>query len=222
MDNLDDFRHALDNLEMGWTNQWAFMDQRDKLLSQKKIAMKNKNLLKKEGYDVNDIYNQLEAFESCTRRQIPITDDDEEKILLAAFEYTKNNCPIISSRINKDLGELYRDTRDIQSPKRSALRYKFDVYKNLVDFYLGYKDDFDLFEMVTKFLSFGQQVKNFDPDHSENYYYTFEAILYLKFLIRKKEFDKAIYIIDNFDLTPLGKTDTTALEKIKEKLYRRN
>ena len=48
MDNLDDFKQTLDDLEMGWTNQWAFIDQRDELLRQKKLALKNKTLLKKK------------------------------------------------------------------------------------------------------------------------------------------------------------------------------
>lgn len=221
MDNLEDFKQALDNLEMGWTNQWAFIDQRDKLLGQKKLALNNKSLLKKEGYDVNDIYKQLEEFEECARRQLPVTDDDEEKILLAAFEYAQNNRPIISSKINEDLAQFYHAIGDTESPKQAELGYKFDVYKSLIDFYLYYQDELDLFEAITKFLKFGQQVRNSDPTHPENYYYTSEAIQYLKFLVKKKEFDKANYI-DNFDLTPIGKGDTTAFEKIKDKIYRSN
>lgn len=221
MVDLQDFKNAIANLEMGWTNQWAFIDQREQLLSQKKLALKNKALLKREGYDVDDIYGQLEEFDACSRRQIPITDDDEEKILLAALEYALNNRPIISSKCNNDLAKFYAITENTESPKRAELRYKFDVYKNLINFYLYYQDELNLFEVVTKFLTFGQQVRNSDPSHPENYYYTFEAIQYLKFLVKKKEFDKANYIIDTFDLTPITKGDTTALEKIKEKIYRR-
>lgn len=219
MDDLQEWKNVVANFELGWTNQWAFMEQRDKLLEQKNLALKNKKLLKKEGYDVNDIYKQLETFEECVCRQIPITDNDNEKILLAIFEYAQNNRPIIISKMNDDLPKLYYAMGDTKSPKKAELRYKFDVYKSLVDFYLGYKEDFDLFEMITKFLEFGQQIKNSDPAHPENYYYTFEAIQYLKFLIKKKLFDKANYIINTFNLTPIGKGDTTALEKVKEKLY---
>lgn len=220
MVNSEDFINALSNLEIGWTNQWSFMDQRDKLLKQKKFAQKNKAKLKKEGYDVDDIYKQLEEFDECVRRQIPITDDEEEKIILAALEYAKNNRPIISSIINENLSQLYHDVGDTNSPKKAEFRYKFDVYRNLIDFYLCYKEDFDLFEEITNFLKFGQKVRNFDSKHPENYYYTYEAICYLKFLIKKKEFSRANYIIDNFDLTPIGKGDINAFEKIKEKIYK--
>lgn len=178
MDDLQEWKNVVANFELGWTNQWAFMEQRDKLLEQKNLALKNKKLLKKEGYDVNDIYKQLETFKECVCRQIPITDNDNEKILLAIFEYAQNNRPIIISKMNDDLPKLYYAMGDTKSPKKAELRYKFDVYKSLVDFYLGYKEDFDLFEMITKFLEFGQQIKNSDPAHPENYYYTFEAIQY--------------------------------------------
>lgn len=34
MDNFQDFKNALSNLENGWTNKWAFLGQREKLLAQ--------------------------------------------------------------------------------------------------------------------------------------------------------------------------------------------
>ena len=40
--------------------------------------------------------------------------------------------------------------------------------------------------------------------------------------IKEKDFDLAQKIVDGYSLAPIGKTDTTNLEKIKEKIYRRN
>ena len=218
MDNFEDFMNALANLELGWTNQWAFIDQRDKLLSQRRWALKNKCALLKKGYDVIDIYNQLDEFEACTRSQSAITDDNDEKILLAALEYANSNRPIISSKLNNNLFNLAMGLGDTDSIKLNRLQYKYDVLTSLLAFYLSYKDNLDLYEVFNKFLSFNDFLINTYPEKKENFYCVPYVIIYLKHLIKIKEFEKAQFLIKNFIIEPIGKGDTDALEKIKMKL----
>lgn len=148
MDNFQNFKNALFNLESGWTGTEAFKNQKEILLSQKKLVLKNKKVLQKEGYNVIDIYKQIDEFDNCIKRQLPITDDYEEKILLAALEYANSNRPIIYSVHNKNLFELnslLKDSYYIELPKQ---RYKYDVSVNLIAFYLSYREQFEVFEAV--------------------------------------------------------------------------
>lgn len=218
MDNFQEFKNALTNIEMGWTNQWSFMAQLEKLLEQKPIVLKNRKALEREGYDVIDIYKQVDEFQKCIGEQKTLTDNEEERIILAALEYAKNNRPIIISKFNKSIAKLNELIGDSKSSIESSLRYRYDVSANLVNFYLYYQDELDLFDVIIKFLTFTKYLHELYPNKKECYYSTPYVIEYLKFLIKKKEFDKAKYILKNFDLPPIGKGDTDKLEKIKTKL----
>ena len=209
-----DWKNAVDNLEMGWTNQWVFLDQREILLAKKSDAFKKIKSLLRERYNVIDIYKQLEEFDLCIKKQKGLTDDEEEKILLAVAFYAECNRPIISSSINSTLAEL--DTP--QEKEKSALRYKYDIYTNLISFYLGYKEELNLFDTFVKFLRFNEELLSKYPSEKSNFYSVPYTISYLKFLIKKKQFDKSEYILSNFTIIPTGKMDTASLEKIKEKI----
>ena len=202
------------NLECGWTNQWCFIDNRDRLLAYKKEALANKKQLAKEGYDVQDVYKQLDEFDACTKRQKPLTDDEEESIILAAFEYSENNRPIISTKRNNLLNQL--DT--CNEKEKWAFRYKFDVRHNLISFYISYADKIEIFDTVIVFIQFSEFLIKKYPNDEVSYNCTGTIIYYLKFLVKNKQFDRALFILENFNLKPRGKTETAALEKIKAKI----
>lgn len=216
MNACENFKNALSNLELGWTNQWAFIDQREQLLLEKTTALKNKKALLKEGYDVVDIYKQLDEFNLCIRKQAGLTNEEEEKILLAALYYAENNRPIISSRLNN---HLYILNNSFEKEK-SALRYKYDVYLSLISFYLGYKKEFDLFNVFLDFLNFNEFLLSKYPNENQSFYSVGYTIIYLKFLIKVKKIERVKYIFENYTLNPIGKTDTANLEKIKEIIYK--
>ena len=211
---LYEWINKVNNLEMGWTNQWCFMDNRDTLLSYRKEALAKKKELGKMGYDVTDIYKQLDEFEKCINKQKTLTMDEEEKILLGALEYAENNRPIITSKLNRNLTVINSN----KEKEQSSLRYKFDVYHSLINFYLGYKKDIDLFDTIVRFIEFDEYLIFTYPKDKNNFYCTSTVIYYLKFLIREKQFEKAIFILSKFKLDTIGKTDAEALEKIKAKL----
>ena len=214
MENLCEWTNAVSNLELGWINQWCYIDNRDVLMSLKKQALKNKKAIKEEGYDVNDVYKQLEDFESCISRQAPSTDFYEEKIILAALEYANQNRAIIISKMNSTLSLL--DTPE--EKEKNALRYKFDVSLNLIGFYINYLNCIDIYENVIEFIKFTEFLASKYPHDKNHYNCTGIVIDYLKELIKSKNSDKAFFILEKFTLEPLGKTEAKNLDKIKEKL----
>jgi hypothetical protein len=217
--DFNEFRAPIDNLELGWTNRWCFEDNRQKLLKMKEQAFWHKQEYLKNGYDVVDIYKQLDEFNNCIKQQNTITDDPEEAIILAALEYALQLRPIICSSLNKSLYEL----NEIHTDKRATIlhrfRYQFDVYKELICFYFSYKDKIDYFTMLNNYLSFSSKIVEEFPDEKQNFYYTGVAIFSLKYLIKIKDFSNAKQILESFTFYPSGKTDTEALEKIKYKVY---
>lgn len=212
MDNFQEFTNAVDNLRIGWTNQWAFIDQRNIILERKNFAFKNKKALQKQGYDVDQIFKELEEFENCCNRQNCLTDDPEEKIVLAAFEYGNKNKPIIYLK-------YFDFDFDIPYEKeKSADTYKFNVYINYVSFYLFYKEHFDLFNTFKTFLDFNEILLKKYFNNKENFNSSAYTIDYLKFLIKKKDFKNVKFFIDNYTIEPKLKKDILDFEKIKIKL----
>lgn len=214
--NCIEFKSIVSNLELGWTNSSAFEDQFKKLLSYKNYALKCQKKLQKEGYDVIDIYNQAQEFQNCIFKQVTFTEEREEAIILAALEYVESNRPIICSKMNKDF--FFLNSYLPEEEKKSLLRYKYDVYCDLVSFYLSYRDQIDLYEVFIKFLDFNEYLLNSYPSDAANYYSVPYIVTYLKFLLKKKEVEKANFIIKSFTIIPRGKGDTLALEKVKQKL----
>ncbi len=217
MDIITDAINAISNIECGWTNCWAFQDQKEKLFTVKKEALLKSYAFKMRGYDIIDIYKQLDKFDDCIKAQtLTLTQEEDEKLLLAVKYYADNNIPIIKTKFTDNLNELYTITPEEKI--KSAWRYKYDVYSDLMNFYLGYAEEINLFETFLKFMDFTEYLIQKYPTENNHYNHCNHAIYYLKFLIKKKEFDKAKHIVNNYTFIPRGKTETTAFEKILLKL----
>lgn len=213
---LYDIINRLSKLENDWINVWCYQDNRNKALEIKSDALKNATKLKSQGYNVKDIYKQLDAFEKCAKGQKELlTSDEDEKYMLAAVYYAEQNMPIVYGAYRKSLDELAVFEPAIKRKKKAA-RYKYDTRKDLIFLYLSYKDTIDVYAHVIDFMDFTQSL--IDEFGDEDFRQSDIAIPYLKFLIKKKEFDKARGILDKYTISPIGKGETDALEKIKQKL----
>ncbi len=217
---LTDILNEVLSLELSWINHWAYEDALSKLLEMKSFAVKNKKQIEKEfGYDIEDIYKQLDEFEETIKSIPTITATRDEAIILAAIEYAKKRKMIISRR----WGKIDSKLKAPHISKIDILLSRFFATGNLIAFYLLNKDNQECAERVNvlifEYLDLSIELINLYPDEEDNLNPTGLTIKVLKKLIRDKNLSLAKQIFENYKLKPRG-SETTALSKIKEKIYK--
>ena len=217
MQILEEVANAISNLTVGWTNRWAFADTLDKMESNKATALKNPAFFKQRGYDIADAYKQLETFLKCAEQQtLTLTQEDDEKVILAAKLYADNNRYIIETKATKDL-KLFNARNMPAEAEKTAWGYKYTVYKDLMAFYFGYTEDFDFHKTFLKYMDFTEYLIKKYPD--DNHFSQSDiGLYYVKWLVKKKQFERAKHIIETYTFKPRGKGETTTYEKIIAKL----
>ena len=210
------------NFECAWSNHWAYEEGYSRLTEMKQFALAHKNELQQQfGYVIEDVYLQLQEFESLIATIPTITGTRDEAIILSALKYAKDKKRIITRR----WGNIASKVKPPHIEKDDFLYSKYAAWQNLISYdILNYnvsqcanriKDN------ILPFLDFNECLLKQFSNHKENFYSVSLTISVLKKLIKEKDFLLAQKIIDGYTLAPTGKTDTANLEKIKEKIYRR-
>lgn len=211
------------NFECAWINHWAYEEGYSRLTKMKQFALAHKNELRQQfGYVIEDVYLQLQEFESLVATIPTITGARDEAIILSALKYAKAKKMIITRR----WGNIASKLKSPHIGKDDFLYSEYAVWQNLISFdilnYANSQCATRVKENILPFLDFNEFLLKQFPNRKENFYSVALAISILKKLLKEKDFELAQKIVDGYSLAPIGKTDTTNLEKIKEKIYRRN
>lgn len=209
------------NFECAWINHWAYEEGYSRLTEMKKFALAHKNELRQQfGYAIEDVYLQLQEFESLIATIPTITGMRDEAIILSALKYAKQKKMIIMRR----WGNIASKLKPPRIDKDDFLYSEYAAWQNLISFDIlncsvsqcatRMKDN------ILLFLDFNEYLLKQFPDRKENFYSVPLTISVLKKLLKEKDFLLAQKIIDTYPLVPIRKTDTVNLEKIKEKIYK--
>lgn len=218
-----DIVNELVGLDSGWVNQWAYEDCYNKLIQLKPKALRYKKQIRSWGYDIDDVYKQLEEFEYCVSSIKTITNTRDEAIILSAVQYAKSGKTIIFNRWETEQKRVEKFfMTDINLFLDTQL---FETQKSLFFFYIMNKENPLCLEYLDiEFIPFLDKCEGFlriHPKEQSNFYFVPLVISYCKILLKQKRFNDIKNLIENYTLIPIRKTDTTNLEKIKEKIYRR-
>lgn len=210
------------NFECAWINHWAYEEGYTRLTEMKQFALAHKNELREQfGYVIEDVYLQLQEFESLIATIPTITGTRDEAIILSALKYAKKKKMIITRR----WGNIVSKLKPPLIEKDDFLYSKYAAWQNLISYdILNYNVSqcaTRIKDNILPFLDFNECLLKQFPNYKENFYSVPLTISVLKKLLKEKDFLLAQKIVDGYTLAPIGKTDTTNLEKIKEKIYRR-
>lgn len=210
------------NFECAWINHWAYEEGYSRLTEMKQFALAHKNELRQQfGCVIEDVYLQLQEFESLIATTPTITGTRDEAIILSAFKYAKQKKMIITRR----WGNIVSKLKPPRIDKDDFLYSEYAAWQNLISYDIL---NWNISQCATRmkdnilpFLDFNECLLKQFPNRKENFYSVPLTISVLKKLLNEKDFLLAQKIIDGYTLTTIGKKDTTNLEKIKEKIYRR-
>ena len=208
-----EFENILFNLEMGWVSFGAYEQQLFMLTNAKKEVLENKDLYKAQGFDIEDIYRQIDEFTSLVESKKTHTGKREEAVILTALDYAKKSQPIIYSKASKN-AEMYMIE---QEQLLMNCRYYQDVTISLFTFYFqqGYDQyhnyilptAIELFNLSNRFLKAFPNETSFNPiDY---------VILYLNDLKKNNDISTGEYIFNNVEIFPVAQSEIKQIEKLK-------
>lgn len=220
--DYSDIIDELISMSEDWTNQWAYQDGYEKLIQAKDYALSYKDEIRAWGFDIEDVYRQLEDFEKCVAMADTITGSRDEAIILSAIQYAEKGKTIVYRRW---IPEKKRNDSFYMTDLNLFLdKLFFDTKSSLFYFYVNNKNNLDCINYLkkhfTKFLDARESYLKLHKKNRDEFYCTPLVIAYCKILIKQKEIEKAKFILDTYTLESIGKTDTTNLEKIKQKIYK--
>lgn len=214
MDYLELYNKVF-NLSIGWTNWYWANETLIYLTNVKNDALNHKGVQPCEfQLDIKDVFNQVEEFKNCLRKQTPTTELEEERFTLAAYEYALNNKPIITIDYHAKLTQEEADN--------FLARYKHDVFLSLINFYIYNQKSYpalylELKDKFIKFLAFCKSLKKAVP--TANYVNpTPLAILVIKKAIKEKDDAFAKEVLNSYEYEPSNDKEIEYLSKIRGKL----